>query len=200
MSLPVFTSQRLLHHRELFLCRLAGLLLLLSPAPLHATIFNWPSSGWTAGVPAAGQTLTQNFSRATPNDITVSINNNGASNQGATWQTGYPAIDSTTETGGFNGTNGLQLYVIQQSSTSSYIKMTVAFSSAVSNLSFQIWDVDAGSGQFIDKIFQIQAIAVGGATVGPDSVTSAVPGYNSITGSGINTIVLGTALADNSTN
>jgi hypothetical protein len=60
--------------------------------------------------------------------------------------------------------------------------------------------VDAFSGQFADRISNIQAIALGGTTVGPDSVTSAVAGYNTITGTGLSTIVLGTANAANSTN
>jgi hypothetical protein len=70
----------------------------------------------------------------------------------------------------------------------------------VINLSFQIWDVDAVSGQFADKISNIQALTNLGATVGPDSVTSAVPGYNTITGTGLSTVILGTANANNSTN
>src|ERR1700730_6159181 len=199
MFAPLLTSRQWLNCLKLLLGA-AGLLILLSPASVRGTVFDWPSSGWTAGVPAPGQTVTQSFTSVTPNDITVSINNNGASNQGATWQTGYPAIDSTTSTGGFNGTNGLQLFVIQQSSTSSYIRTTVTFNTPVINLSFQIWDVDAFSGQFADKISNIQAIAAGGITVGPDSVTSAVAGYNTITGTGLSTIVLGTANAANSTN
>ena len=68
------------------------------------------------------------------------------------------------------------------------------------NLSFQIWDVDASAGQFVDKIFNIQALASLGATVGPDSVTSEVSGYNTITGTGLGTVVLGTANAANNTN
>lgn len=116
------------------------------------------------------------------------------------WQAGYPGIDSTNETGGFAGTNGLQLFVTSQSTTSAFIKTTVMFATPVTSVSFQIWDVDAFSNQFKDQISQIQALAVGGATVGPTSVTSAVPGFNTITGSGLSTVVLGTASASNTTN
>lgn len=163
MFAPVLASRQWLDCPKLLLGT-AGLLILLSPASVRGTVFDWPSSGWTAGAPAPGQTVTQSFTSVTPNDITVSINNNGASNQGATWQTGYPAIDSTTETGGFNGVNALQIYVVAQSSTSSYIRATVTFNTPVINLSFQIWDVDAFSGQFADKISNIQAIAASDPT------------------------------------
>lgn len=79
------------------------------------------------------------------------------------------------------------------------------FAAPVTSVSFQIWDVDAFSNQFKDQISQIQALAVGGATVGPTSVTSAVPGFNTITGTGLSTVVLGTAVlgtasASNTTN
>ena len=166
----------------------------------HAIVFDWPSTGWTAGAPAPGQTNTQSFTSVTPNDITVSINNNGAAAVGAAWSPGYPAINSTETNGGFAGTNGLQLFVTSQASTSAFLKVTVAFATPVTSLTFQIWDVDAFNGQFKDQISQIQAIAVGGATVGPDSVTSAVSGFNTITGTGLSTVVVGTASANNATN
>src|SRR5438067_9441739 len=170
--------------------------------PVRASVvFDWPTSpGWTAGTPTAGQTVTQSFTSVDPNDITVSVNNDGISNQGATWQTGYPQISRSPLTGSFGSTNALQLYVVSQSSTSSYIRTTITFATPVINLSFQIWDVDAVAGQFADKIFNIQALAVGGATVGADSVTSEVAGYNTITGTDLSTVVLGTGNAANNTN
>jgi len=197
MLSPVFIPYHWFRH---VLGGVCGLALLLTPAAARATVFNWPDLGWTAGAPAPGQTVAQSFTSVTPNDITVSVNNNGASASGATWQSGYPAINSTKLTGGFTGVDALQLYVTSESSLSSTIKTTVTFNAPVINLSFQIWDVDASSGQFADKIAQIQAIAQGGATVGPDTVTSAVSGYNTITGSGLSTVVLGTAVASDSTN
>lgn len=173
----------------------------LGPSAHASIVFDWPASpGWTAGAPSPGQTLSQSFTSVNPNDITVSINNNGASAAGANWQPAYPQISRSPVTGGFSSTNALQLYVVSQSSTSSYIRTTITFDTPVINLTFQIWDVDAVAGQFVDKIFNIQALAVGGATVGPDSVTSAVPGYNTITGTGLATVVLGTANASNTTN
>ena len=178
-----------------------GLLLFAGLAPVGATMIAWPAApGWTAGAPTPGQTRTQSFTAVNPNDITVSINNNGASGTGATWNAGYPAINSTLLNGGMPGTNGLQLYLTSQSSTSSYIELTISFAYAVSNVSFQLWDIDAGS-PYADTISQIQGVAFfGGGIVAADSVTSAVSGYNTITGSGLSTVVTGTATADNNTN
>ena len=187
--------------RNLLYCFGLVSLLLLAPISVPASVvFNWPDNGWTAGAPGPGQTVNQSFTSINPNDITVSINNNGASAQGGTWQTGYPQIDATTSTGGFTGVDGLQLYVISQNSVNSYIRTTVSFATPVANLSFQIWDVDAVDKQFADTIFNIQGLAAGNVTVGPDSVTSAVAGYNTITGTGLSTVVTGIANASNSTN
>jgi hypothetical protein len=47
-----------------------------------ATLVVFPDGGWTAGSPAPGQTLNQNFTSGGQN-ITVSINNNGSSASGA---------------------------------------------------------------------------------------------------------------------
>jgi hypothetical protein len=184
------------------LSMIAAALLNLTPALAKASIvFNWPSSpGWTAGSPTAGQTLTQSFTSVNPNDITVSINNSGAGSQGMNLQAGYPQISANPLTNGLSGVDGLQLYVSSSTTVGTYIKTTVSFATPVINLSFQIWDVDAVSGQFVDKISSIQAVSDLGATVGPDSVTSAVTGFNTITGTGLSTVVLGTANANNSTN
>jgi hypothetical protein len=187
--------------RNLLYCLGLVSLLLLAPISASASIvFNWPDNGWTAGTPGPGQTVTQSFTSVNPNDITVSINNNGVSGSGGNWQAGYPQIDATTSTGGFTGVDGLQLYMASQSSTSSYVRVTVSFASAVTNLSFQLWDVDALDKQFADTISNIRGLALGGGTVGPDSVTSAVAGYNTITGTGLSTVVTGIASANNSTN
>jgi len=176
-----------------------GILIVLVCTPIYGTVFNWPSGGWTAGSPAAGQTLSQSFTSINPNDITLSIKN-GSPTQSATWQSGYPQISASPLTGGLTGVQAVQLALASEGSTASYIRTTVKFNTPVINLSFQIWDVDAFAGQFADKIFNIQAIGSGGVTVGPTSVTSEVSGYNTISGTGLSTVVLGTANADNNTN
>lgn len=179
--------------------------LLVGPTKLDATVtFDWPSSpGWTAGAPGPGETKSQSFTSVNPNDITVDINNSGAGPQGLVWNAGsggYPQISFASDTGGFSGVNGLQMLVTSSQASGNYIRTTVTFATPVINLSFQIWDVDAVPGQFIDRIANIQALAQGGGTVGADSVTSAVAGFNAITGSGLGTVVLGTANANNTTN
>jgi hypothetical protein len=179
---------------------LAAVCLFTAGAAQGSVVFDWPSPpGWTAGAPTPGQTRTQQFTSVNPNDITVDINNNGVSGSGATWQAGYPQISANPLTGGL-ATNALQLYVSSQSSTSSYIRTTITFDTPVANLSFQIWDVDAVAGQFADKIFNIQGIDLSSNAVGPTSVTSVTPGYNTISGTGLSTVVLGTANAANNTN
>jgi hypothetical protein len=184
------------------ICLIVAALLNLTPALAKASVvFDWPASpGWTAGSPTAGQTLAQSFTSVNPNDITVAINNSGAGPQGMNLLGGYPQISANPLTNGLSGVDGLQLYATSSTAFGTYIKTTVSFATPVINLSFQIWDVDAVSGQFADKIFNIQALSDLGATVGPDSVTSAVPGYNTITGTGLTTVILGTANANNSTN
>jgi hypothetical protein len=167
----------------------------------HGTVFNWPGApGWTAGTSGPGTTVSQQFTSVSPNDINVDINNNGANVSGATFQANYPQISAAPLTGGFTGVNALQLYVSAEATVASYVRSTVTFATPVINLSFQIWDVDSVAGQFTDKIWNIQATAQGGGTVGATSVTSATPGYNSITGTGLATVVLGTANAANNTN
>ncbi len=164
--------------------------------------FLWPTSAtpWSAGTPSAGQTATASFTSVNPNDITVSINNSGAGPQGMNFIPQCPSINTDQFTGGFTGVNGLQLIVSNSDAVGTYIRTTVSFATPVANLSFQIWDVDFKSNQFADKIYNIQALAVGGVTVGPDSVTSVTPGFNTITGSGLSTVVIGTAAANDTTN
>ncbi len=165
------------------------------PAAHASVVFNWPNSGWTAGAPNTGQTKTQSFTSVTTNDITVSIYNSGVGNHG-----GYPAINSTETTSGLSGVNALQLYLDNSAAVGNFLRVTVSFATPVTNLSFQLWDCDAAPGQFIDTFKNIQALAVGGATVGADSIASEVAGYNTITGSGLGAVISGTAGATNTTN
>jgi hypothetical protein len=183
-------------------CFFIFIIFLMSRLPLNASLtFDWPATpGWTAGTPSAGQTKTQDFTSVNPNDITVSVNNSGTGALGMNFQGGYPQISSNPFTGGFSGVNGLELLATSSQAIGTYAKVTVSFATPVTNLSFQIWDVDAVPGQFVDKIANIQALAQGGATVGADSVNSAVAGYNTVVGTGLATVVLGTANANNGTN
>ena len=181
--------------------RLAIAFLFAGIASANAVVitFDWPGApGWTAGAPTAGQTKTQVFTGFNPNDLTVAINNSGAGAQGMVFNGGYPQISTSPVTGGA-GVNGLQLFASSSQVFGAYVQVTISFATPVTNLSFSLWDVDKG-GSYVDKIANIQALAVGGGIVGADSVTSAVSGFNSITGTGLSTVVLGTATASNSSN
>ena len=118
-------------------------------------------------MPAPGQTATASFTSVTPNDITVSINNNGAGPQGMVFNPQTPSINTDQFTGGFTGVNGIQLIVSSSQVFGAYIQTTISFATPVANLSFQLWDVDAKSGQYADKIANIQALAFGGGTRWP---------------------------------
>lgn len=187
--------------RTKFFCCLIGLSLVLQLSSNASVVFDWPSSpGWTGGTPTAGQTAEQSFTSVNPNDITVDINNSGNGAQGVVFQNNYPQISRNPDTSGFGSTNALELLVSSSQASGTFIRTTVSFATPVTNLSFQLWDVDSVAGQFVDKIANIQALAQGGGTVGADSVTSEVAGFNSITGTGLSTVVLGTANAANNTN
>jgi hypothetical protein len=159
----------------------------------QGTVFDWPTSpGWTAGQPTInGPAQTVDYS-STGQNISVTI-----ANTGATWNGGYPQV-AAGGTGFVNGgttNNGLIVQPGAQTSTGTYIQLTINFNNpgGVNNVSFQLWDVDAtvdasGNG-FIDKITHLQATAVSGGTLFPDTVDNthtSNPGtsYNFITGSG----------------
>ena len=163
-------------------------------------VFNWPTSpGWTAGEPTInGPDQTVDYS-STGQNISVTL-----ANTGATWNGGYPQV-AAGGAGFVNGgttDNGLILQPGAQTSNATYIQLTINFNNpgGVQNVSFQIWDVDAtvdGSGNgFVDSITHLQATAVGGGTLYPDTVDNthtSNPGtpYNFITGSGSTLAITG---------
>lgn len=169
------------------------LIIAITPNARATTIFNWPTApGWTAGQPTInGPDQTVDYS-STGQNISVTI-----ANTGATWNGGYPQVVANG-TGSFNGgttNNGLILQPGAQTSNATYIQLTINFNNpgGVTNVSFQIWDVDStvdGSGNgFIDSITHLQANAVAGGTLFPDTIDNihtSNPGttYNFITGSG----------------
>jgi hypothetical protein len=174
---------------------------LITPSA-HGTVFDWPSiPGWTAGAPAIGGSQTVDYS-STGQNVSVTIDNTGA-----TWNGGYPQV-VPGGTGPFNGgttNNGLILQPGAETSNATYIQLTINFNNpgGVTNLSFQIWDIDAtvdGSGNgFIDLITHLQATAVAGGTLFPDIVDNthtSNPGttYNFISGSGVNLAITGDPL------
>ena len=171
---------------------------LLSAHPAAATLVSFLTTVGRRPTLPRVKRRAKHLPASAPN-LTISINNNGSSAQGAAWAGGYPTINSTETTGGFSGQNGLQLYATSSSSTSGFVLTTFSFASPVTNVSFQIWDVDKAAGQF-DTISSIQALSSTGTVLAASSVTSAVAGYNTITGSGLGTVVTGTSGASNTTN
>jgi hypothetical protein len=172
----------------------------LASVPVHATTFNWDTSTWTSGAPTNGNTASQTFTSTV--NMTVSLLNSGE-----TWSTNaldgtgasFPVVNNTTNSGGNSGASayGLQLVTHSQTSNSSYVQVTVAFAAPVNSVSFQIWDVDSSPNQFTDQIHNIQAQpwSTGGA-IAATSVTGS--SANSVTGSGLGTLVTGTANSPNS--
>src|ERR1700730_5633086 len=172
---------------------------LLAPSA-RGTVFDWPAApGWTAGQPTInGPDQTVDYS-STGQNVSVTL-----SNTGATWNAGYPQVVAGG-TGPFNGgttNNGLILQPGGQTSNATYIQFTINFNNpgGVTNVSFQIWDIDAtvdvsGNG-FIDLISHLQATAVGGGTLFPnivDNTHTNNPGttYNFINGSGAGLTIRG---------
>jgi len=86
-------------------------------------------------------------------------------------------------------------------SNATYVQVTIDFTNVggANNVSFQLWDIDStvtGGNNFIDAITNVQAIAVGGGTVYPDTVSNAHttnPGtqYSTITGSAASLVIAG---------
>jgi hypothetical protein len=165
----------------------------------QGTVFDWPTTpAWTAGQPTInGPAQTVDYS-STGQNISVTI-----ANTGATWNGGYPQVAGGA--GFVNGgtpDNGLLVQPGAQTSTATYIQLTINFNNpgGVNNVSFQLWDIDAtvdasGNG-FIDTITHLQAAAVGGGTLFPDSIDNnhtSNPGtsYNFITGSGSTLSIIG---------
>jgi len=172
------------------------------PATARGTVFNWPTTpAWTGNSPGIGASQTVDYS-GTGQPVSVTIFNSGA-----TWDTAnggpYPTV-ATGGTGFLNngGTdNGLILRALSQTSNATYVQVTIDFtnSGGANNVSFQLWDIDStvtGGNNFIDNISNIQATAVGGGIVYPDTVSNAhtnTPGtqFNTITGSGASLVIAG---------
>ncbi len=187
--LPIFHSLP----RTLRLAGLAGgaLGFFCAAADLNAAVYNWAGATWTAGGPTAGNSANQNFNGIRANFINVAIQNNApGSTTGAVWAGGYPTVNNTLTDGG-TGANALQLYVNSQPSTTAYVGVTVKFADLVSATSFTLYDVDLRAGTWKDTISQIQAVTQTGQIIGVSGVTTSTT--NSSTGTGLSTVVSGTA-------
>ena len=182
------------------------------PATAYSAVFDWPTTpAWTGNSPAIGASETVNYAG---DGVAVTLMNTGA-----TWDTGNGGPYPTVVPGGTGflnngGTqNALIIRALSQTSNATYVRVTIDFSSVayplgVKNVSFQLWDIDSsvtGGNNFIDKISNIQAIAVGGGTVYPDTVnnthtSNAGTQYSIISGSGASLAVAGDPLVGGAAN
>ena len=192
------------------LCLMAAVVLglMLSSSVCRAVVFSWPTTpAFTAGSPGIGASSTVDYFPSGGGAVSVTLTNTGA-----TWNTGFPQV-AAGGTGFVNGgttSNGLILQPISESTTATYVQVTINFmyTGGANNISFQLWDVDATSvgaaNGYIDTITNIQGTAVGGGTVFAttlDNTHTSNPGtaYNIITGSGATAVVTGQIPAANGT-
>ena len=174
---------------------LLALAFLLLPVAARATTYTWSTTPAFPAGPTSGNTVTAIYGGLGA----VSITNVG----GGVWTSGYPVVESNggtngDPTGGLTNTPGLELYVASQSSVSNYMKVTISFGykGGATNVSFNLWDVDAST-NFTDKISNIVGVTASGALV-PLTVTGSTD--NTVTGSGtVNATATGNAAASNNT-
>jgi len=184
--------------------------LLLSSALGRATTFDWVTSpAWTTNSPGInGTPQTVDYWSATGNAISVSI-----ANTGAAWDPGgYPQVSQNVLSNG-GSSNGLILRAASQTTTTTYIQVTINFNytGGASGVSFNLWDIDAtitgstgSQSGFIDTITNIKGITPGGSTVYATANNSHTsnPGtvYNNITGSGASLKIAGDTVTNGADN
>lgn len=157
-----------------------------------ALVLDWDALSWTAGA------LSQSYDidPSNPgNDVTITVTS-------TEFLSGYPAR-TTNLTGGLSPVeNALQL-AVDWSATARSTTVTVDFSYAngVSGIAYSLFDADSGTGAsklWEDEIRQISAYYTpGNWSIGPSSVTTSAA--NTVTGSGTNYNVRGTAGATDTT-
>ncbi len=176
--------------------------ILLCPSVSWATVFNWPlSPAWAATGPASGSSETVDyFAGGTGFGVAVTV-----ANSGVTLNAGYPQVQTesaATFTGGTtsNTIGTLQLFNTSSASTASFTRVTINLNyvGGVTNPTFQLWDVDALAGQFIDTIKSLQATTTTGSIIYPTLTPTAT--FNQVTGTGASQVITGIGNATNNTN
>jgi len=169
------------------------LLLSLATRQAQAIVLDWSGVTWTAG------SLSKSFdidSTNPGNDIRITI-----SGDTSRFMSGYPAItddSSSGFSGGMGaGTKNLEMYV-DFSSDTQVVKVSIDFlySTGVGEVGFTLFDVDVGTGTpktFIDQITKIYGTTTNGTFVAP-TITDGTA--NSVSGTGTNQVVTGTATSD----
>jgi len=168
----------------------------------RAVVFDWDAgyATWSGAGndPGTQQSATRNYDNDSSNpgnDVSITVANTNANGSGFSWLGGV-FVDDSPIVGGSGGQDALQFQI--QSNNATGIRTTINFNytGGVRNVSFTLWDVDASNPQFIDIISGITAQTVGGATIGPSSVTTS--SANSQSGSGTGIVVTGNTVAPDS--
>ncbi|MCC7517958.1 MAG: hypothetical protein IT578_02110 [Verrucomicrobiae bacterium] len=175
-----------------FLAALGVLAFAISAPFGKAVLLDWSSVTWTPG------SLTESFNidPSNPgNDITITITGDTSK-----FNLGYPVTAAVPFTGGL-AADALQNILTFDNNLQS-ITYTVDFhyASGVTDVSFALFDIDAGVAdvnQPIDQVRSNVATLTDSSTMGPTSLTGSID--NTVSGSGLSQVVTGTAPAPNST-
>jgi hypothetical protein len=165
-------------------------------ATAHAVTLDWDSVTWTAG------SLTNSYdidpSKA-GNDVTVTVSGNTAQFQQelASGNPMTPAITPDFQ-GGLGTTQNTLCLAVNFTNQSQAVTVTVDFSAlyaaGVQNVSFTLFDIDfsnASGNTYQDQLRSIVATSIDGTTQIAATITTSA--NNTLSGSGINQVVNGTA-------
>lgn len=167
-------------------------------ASAHAVVLDWSAVTWTPG----SLSNSYDIDPANPgNDITVTVSGDTAQLQSEPPQT--PAITTNLQGGQAAPVSTLNL-LLDLSNQSQAVTVTVDFSAlyvlGVSNVSFQLFDVDFASSNgnsganFQDQIRSISALSFDGITLIAPTIT--ISPNNTLSGSGLNQVVTGQVLTN----
>lgn len=170
--------------------------LFLSAGEARAVVLDWDAVTWTANPPNSSNSYDVDPDPGAPgNDITVAVTSGATLGTGALAQ----ARDTSMQGGLATFENTLTL-TLDLTANTQYVTITVTFSSAytlgVTNVSFQIFDVDFanenGNGaRFQDRIGAISGLSIDGMTlIAPTITTSA---NNTVSGTGLDRVIDGLA-------
>jgi hypothetical protein len=175
---------------------MAALAVLLPAWEARAVVLDWDTVTWTAG----SLSNSYDVDPAKPgNDITVTVSGDTAQlvpkNTAPNPQT--PALTTALQGGLGTAENTLTL-AVNFTNQSQFVTITVDFSAlyaqGVKNVSFIIFDVDMNTtnpNSFQDQLRSIQALSIDGTTLIAPTITTSL--NNSLTGTGLNQVVNGTA-------
>jgi len=175
----------------------AALALVLTSPNARAIVLDWDTVSWTAG----SLSNSYDIDPSNPgNDITVAVTANG----GAAFQpevvSPYPMTPATSQSfqGGLATTENTLCLALNLASNAQSVTITVSLSSlytaGVTNVSFKVFDIDFVNGDgsaYQDQLSSIRALSIDGTTLIAPTIT--ISPNNSLSGSGLNQVVTGTA-------